>query len=177
MLSHFFCVKYCASRDFYGFLDNCLITQSGFSLAPVSFLHFYVNVHITKSFADYSLLFRDCLSDGVSAETFLLKFWSYSDICHWWNIYICRGYWSFSVSHFHCFFTQDLLILSEFDLIYFCHRYLGGLMFLMYKLPFVECLMFGALISATDPVTVLSIFQVICCATVHIKKLHAAVQY
>lgn len=33
-------------------------------------------------------------------------------------------------------------------------------MYLMYKLPFVECLMFGALISATDPVTVLSIFQV-----------------
>ncbi|KAL5583334.1 hypothetical protein UlMin_015776, partial [Ulmus minor] len=37
--------------------------------------------------------------------------------------------------------------------------YLGGLVFLMYRLPFVECLMFGALISATDPVTVLSIFQ------------------
>lgn len=37
--------------------------------------------------------------------------------------------------------------------------YLGGLAFLMYRLPFVECLMFGALISATDPVTVLSIFQ------------------
>ncbi|CAI9773198.1 unnamed protein product [Fraxinus pennsylvanica] len=37
--------------------------------------------------------------------------------------------------------------------------YLGGAMYLMYKLPFVECLMFGALISATDPVTVLSIFQ------------------
>ncbi|XP_054802205.1 sodium/hydrogen exchanger 6-like isoform X2 [Prosopis cineraria] len=37
--------------------------------------------------------------------------------------------------------------------------YLGGLLYLMYKLPFVECLMFGALISATDPVTVLSIFQ------------------
>ncbi|KAJ0965222.1 hypothetical protein J5N97_026360 [Dioscorea zingiberensis] len=37
--------------------------------------------------------------------------------------------------------------------------YLGGLMFLMYRLPFVECLMFGALISATDPVTVLAIFQ------------------
>jgi len=32
-------------------------------------------------------------------------------------------------------------------------------MFLMYRLPFVECLMFGSLISATDPVTVLSIFQ------------------
>ncbi|XP_022723283.1 sodium/hydrogen exchanger 6-like isoform X3 [Durio zibethinus] len=37
--------------------------------------------------------------------------------------------------------------------------YLGGLMYVMYGLPFVECLMFGALISATDPVTVLSIFQ------------------
>ncbi|XP_031476735.1 sodium/hydrogen exchanger 6-like [Nymphaea colorata] len=37
--------------------------------------------------------------------------------------------------------------------------YLGGLMFLMYKLPFVESMMFGSLISATDPVTVLSIFQ------------------
>ncbi|XP_026413185.1 sodium/hydrogen exchanger 6-like [Papaver somniferum] len=37
--------------------------------------------------------------------------------------------------------------------------YLGGVLLLMYKLPFVECLMFGALISATDPVTVLSIFQ------------------
>ncbi|ONK68420.1 uncharacterized protein A4U43_C05F11320 [Asparagus officinalis] len=37
--------------------------------------------------------------------------------------------------------------------------YLGGLVFLVYKLPLVECLMFGALISATDPVTVLAIFQ------------------
>nr|WFD52750.1 NHX4 [Nitraria sibirica] len=37
--------------------------------------------------------------------------------------------------------------------------YLGGMMYLMYRLPFLECLMFGALISATDPVTVLSIFQ------------------
>ncbi|KAK6941182.1 Cation/H+ exchanger [Dillenia turbinata] len=37
--------------------------------------------------------------------------------------------------------------------------YLGGLIYLMYRLPFIECLMFGALISATDPVTVLSIFQ------------------
>ena len=42
-------------------------------------------------------------------------------------------------------------------------------MYLMYRLPFVECLMFGALISATDPVTVLSIFQVISCsASYHI---------
>ncbi|KAK7263747.1 hypothetical protein RJT34_31344 [Clitoria ternatea] len=37
--------------------------------------------------------------------------------------------------------------------------YLGGFMHLTYRLPFVESLMFGALISATDPVTVLSIFQ------------------
>ncbi|KDO39930.1 hypothetical protein CISIN_1g037375mg [Citrus sinensis] len=40
--------------------------------------------------------------------------------------------------------------------------YLGGVMFVMYRLPFVECLMFGALISATDPITVLSIFQGTC---------------
>ncbi|XP_051128917.1 sodium/hydrogen exchanger 6-like [Andrographis paniculata] len=37
--------------------------------------------------------------------------------------------------------------------------YIGGVIYLIYRLPFVECLMFGALISATDPVTVLSIFQ------------------
>jgi NhaP-type Na+/H+ or K+/H+ antiporter len=38
----------------------------------------------------------------------------------------------------------------------------------MYKLPLVECLMFGALISATDPVTVLSIFQVPCFSFLHL---------
>lgn len=48
-----------------------------------------------------------------------------------------------------------------FDPLFSCFRYLAGVSFLIYKLPFVECLMFGALISATDPVTVLSIFQVI----------------
>ncbi|GMG98896.1 hypothetical protein Nepgr_000736 [Nepenthes gracilis] len=37
--------------------------------------------------------------------------------------------------------------------------YLGGVTYLMYRLPFVECMMFGALISSTDPVTVLAIFQ------------------
>ncbi|GAB4850639.1 Sodium/hydrogen exchanger 6 [Ancistrocladus abbreviatus] len=37
--------------------------------------------------------------------------------------------------------------------------YLGGVTLLMYRLPFVECMMFGALISSTDPVTVLAIFQ------------------
>ncbi|KAH9605155.1 hypothetical protein KSS87_017604 [Heliosperma pusillum] len=37
--------------------------------------------------------------------------------------------------------------------------YLGGVTFLMYRLPFVECMMFGALISSTDPITVLAIFQ------------------
>lgn len=54
-----------------------------------------------------------------------------------------------------------LFVLIEFPFAFlaFC-SYLGGSMYLMYKLPFVECLMFGALISATDPVTVLSIFQV-----------------
>ena len=34
----------------------------------------------------------------------------------------------------------------------------GGLIYLMYRLPFLECMMFGALIIATDLVTVLSIF-------------------
>ncbi|CAM0951948.1 unnamed protein product [Alopecurus aequalis] len=38
--------------------------------------------------------------------------------------------------------------------------YLGGLIYIIYRLPLVECMMFGALVSATDPVTVLSIFQV-----------------
>ncbi|GJN03896.1 hypothetical protein PR202_ga21391 [Eleusine coracana subsp. coracana] len=37
--------------------------------------------------------------------------------------------------------------------------YLAGLIHLVYRLPLVECMMFGALVSATDPVTVLSIFQ------------------
>ncbi|EFJ38384.1 hypothetical protein SELMODRAFT_163708 [Selaginella moellendorffii] len=37
--------------------------------------------------------------------------------------------------------------------------FLGGLFFLMYKLSFLESLLFGSLISATDPVTVLAIFQ------------------
>ncbi|TVU09997.1 hypothetical protein EJB05_43499 [Eragrostis curvula] len=37
--------------------------------------------------------------------------------------------------------------------------YLGGLIYIVYRLPLVECMMFGALVSATDPVTVLSIFQ------------------
>ncbi|EAZ09526.1 hypothetical protein OsI_31802 [Oryza sativa Indica Group] len=37
--------------------------------------------------------------------------------------------------------------------------YVGGLIYIVYKLPLVECMMFGALVSATDPVTVLSIFQ------------------
>ncbi|XP_037462207.1 sodium/hydrogen exchanger 6-like [Triticum dicoccoides] len=37
--------------------------------------------------------------------------------------------------------------------------YLAGLIHLVYRMPLVECMMFGALVSATDPVTVLSIFQ------------------
>lgn len=37
--------------------------------------------------------------------------------------------------------------------------WLGGCLFLIYRLPFLESLIFGAIISATDPVTVLAIFQ------------------
>jgi hypothetical protein len=42
----------------------------------------------------------------------------------------------------------------------------------MYQLPLVECLMFGALISATDPVTVLSIFQVPSFSFLHLILEH-----
>ncbi|CAI7823758.1 unnamed protein product [Closterium sp. NIES-53] len=37
--------------------------------------------------------------------------------------------------------------------------YVGGFLFLMYKLSFLEALIFGSLISSTDPVAVLAIFQ------------------
>eukprot|EP00850_Spirogloea_muscicola_P010102 SM000058S18532 [mRNA] locus=s58:444402:450596:+ [translate_table: standard] len=37
--------------------------------------------------------------------------------------------------------------------------YLAGLFFLVYRLTFLESMIFGSLISATDPVTVLAIFQ------------------
>lgn len=53
--------------------------------------------------------------------------------------------------------------------------YLGGLIYLTYRLPFVECLMFGALISATDPVTVLSIFQV-CSVSLICLSIHCMVK-
>jgi len=43
--------------------------------------------------------------------------------------------------------------------------YLGGIFLLMFRLPFQESLMFGALISATDPVTILAIFQELGCDT------------
>ncbi|KAL2341457.1 hypothetical protein Fmac_009397 [Flemingia macrophylla] len=73
-------------------------------------------------------------------------------------------YFDFLGKHFDLELSSDsfaetlfLKFRSYCHICYIC--YLGGLMFLMYRLPFVECLMFGALISATDPVTVLSIFQ------------------
>eukprot|EP00897_Mesotaenium_endlicherianum_P007603 jgi/Mesen1/6871/ME000352S05933 len=37
--------------------------------------------------------------------------------------------------------------------------YIAGFLFLIYRLPFLESLVYGAVISATDPVTVLAIFQ------------------
>ncbi|KAF3335456.1 sodium/hydrogen exchanger 6-like protein [Carex littledalei] len=58
--------------------------------------------------------------------------------------------------HYHFCYSRHLHCL-------YCDWFLGGLTFLMYRLPLVECLMFGALISATDPVTVLSIFQELGC--------------
>ena len=57
-------------------------------------------------------------------------------------------------------------LINESNLIYTsCGSYLGGLLYIIYRLPLVECMMFGALVSATDPVTVLSIFQVFATAS------------
>lgn len=43
--------------------------------------------------------------------------------------------------------------------------YLGGVFLLMFRLPFQESMIFGALVSATDPVTILAIFQELGCDT------------
>ncbi|KAG8049823.1 hypothetical protein GUJ93_ZPchr0009g2109 [Zizania palustris] len=57
-------------------------------------------------------------------------------------------------------FREDFFLLFLLPpLILYPFLYVGGLIYIVYKLPLVECMMFGALISATDPVTVLSIFQ------------------
>ncbi|OEL37384.1 Sodium/hydrogen exchanger 6 [Dichanthelium oligosanthes] len=66
----------------------------------------------------------------LSAKTILFQLRCYHNICNPGNL--------------HC--------LNRYS-------YLGGLLYIMYRLPLVECMMFGALVSATDPVTVLSIFQ------------------
>ena len=96
----------------------------------------------------------------VFTEAILCELWGYCNFCHSWDIHCFhpnRGA-CVSITNFIC-----LVLLKIFHLLniylYNC-SYLGGLTFLMYKLPLMECLMFGALISATDPVTVLSIFQV-----------------
>jgi len=65
---------------------------------------------------------------------------------------------SFPTLQLTCFTFLKLYLSSHFE---FVCRYLGGLFFLMYRLPFQESIMYGALISATDPVSVLAIFQVL----------------
>ncbi|KAI0493795.1 hypothetical protein KFK09_023920 [Dendrobium nobile] len=52
--------------------------------------------------------------------------------------------------------------------------YVGGLIFIMYSLPLVECMMFDALISAIDSVTVLSIFQISSRNLDRVRKLKSA---
>ncbi|XP_071679309.1 sodium/hydrogen exchanger 6 isoform X3 [Lolium perenne] len=66
----------------------------------------------------------------LSTKTVLLKLWCYYYFCNRWNLYRLH-----------------------------CHSYLAGLIHLVYRMPLIESMMFGALVSATDPVTVLSIFQ------------------
>ncbi|KAI4967574.1 hypothetical protein ZWY2020_024628 [Hordeum vulgare] len=57
-------------------------------------------------------------------------------------------------------FREDFFLLFLLPpIILYPLIYLAGLIFIIYRLPLVECMMFGALVSATDPVTVLSIFQ------------------
>lgn len=162
------------------FLDTFVLTQSGFSLSPVStqFLYLCICVHVCISMIAFQ--YACCRNHFTSsiiysmvldfAETFLFKLWSHCHICYPWDVYSFCCYWTSGVSfslvnlsiYFVFHFPHIFLIHMH---IYFLISYLGGLMYLMYRLPFVECLMFGALISATDPVTVLSIFQVILCST------------
>uniref|UniRef100_A0A3Q7G643 Cation/H+ exchanger transmembrane domain-containing protein n=1 Tax=Solanum lycopersicum TaxID=4081 RepID=A0A3Q7G643_SOLLC len=76
-----------------------------------------------------------------------------------------RAWFNFHEEFFFLFLLPPIILYPHLNsflqkIFYcFCSIYLGGVTYLMYRLPFVECLMFGALISATDPVTVLSIFQ------------------
>lgn len=80
----------------------------------------------------------------------------------WGLIYIAICWLLMGSSRVSC--TAHLLTFLEspfFLTSKFVCRYLGGLFFLMYRLPFHESIMYGALISATDPVSVLAIFQVL----------------
>lgn len=97
-------------------------------------------------------------------ETILFELWCYHNICNPGNLHCLHCYRSFSVrTHFYCIDMFSYLFIpltNGSNLIYTCVSYLGGLLYIVYRLPLVECMMFGALVSATDPVTVLSIFQV-----------------
>ncbi|WVZ93244.1 hypothetical protein U9M48_039242 [Paspalum notatum var. saurae] len=62
-----------------------------------------------------------------------------------------RRWFNFREDFFLLFLLPPIILYPWF--------YLGGLVYIVYRLPLVECMMFGALVSATDPVTVLSIFQ------------------
>ncbi|TVU05299.1 hypothetical protein EJB05_48457, partial [Eragrostis curvula] len=90
----------------------------------------------SASLLPYSLHIVFCLTASYSVrfqpsiKAVLFKFWCYRYFCYHGNL------------HGHCY-----------------RSYLSGLIYIVYRLPLVECMMFGALVSATDPVTVLTIFQ------------------
>ncbi|PHT65844.1 Sodium/hydrogen exchanger 6 [Capsicum annuum] len=101
-------------------------------------------------------------SASLLIVAFPFFFWILSNSSPFWH---CDSLpWHFQIkkpffSNFGAIITIALLGTFIASVVTGVLVYLGGVTYLMYRLPFVECLMFGALISATDPVTVLSIFQ------------------
>lgn len=165
-------VSLCAHLFYHVFASLIpMFTQSGFSLAPVSPSIVFSLLQSCSFFCSFRHIFFDFVVMWVFAETFFLKFWCNCHICYIWYLssFLCNGClgvsFLFHTSFLKCLFQHVGCTTHNGGMAYgLCHMfcsYLGGLVFLMYRLPFVECMMFGALISATDPVTVLSIFQVI----------------
>lgn len=142
------------------FLDVLVCTQSGFSLQPVS----AESSHVFIGFIVVPFLMMLTLSLGFMQKPFFSNFGAIVtfSVLGTFVASIVTGvlvYVSLSCEWLLFFYGEGPLYITH--KFFFCWRYLGGVMFLMYRLPFVECLMFGSLISATDPVTVLSIFQVL----------------
>lgn len=146
-----------------------MATQSGFILAPVSswfftiflfkqlrmlfctpvYIDIYMHNHFIVTLRNRSSQILGPLWHFLLLEPLSLQFWL---------AFLCKY---FLLTLIPC--GSDSVSCASaynFAAIGCCSRYLGGVTYLIYKLPFVECMMFGALISSTDPITVLAIFQV-----------------